>query len=250
MVTGLVILEQIMDENILVREDEVLEDLMVSNMKIIQKKDGFRFGTDAVLLWKFAEIKGTQKVLDIGTGTGVISFLLSSTNKSSTFYGIDVIPDNVDMARRSSNINGLSNRVVFENIDVKDSVSHFGKCFFDTIVTNPPYKTFNTGIPNDKYNEYVARAEVLCTLEDIVQASAFLLKPGGAFYMVQRPDRLVDTFELMRRYKLEPKKLTMVHGKANKAPVMFLVKGVRGAGKELKVTDPIILEDNDDGRMY
>ncbi|MBO7399328.1 MAG: methyltransferase [Clostridia bacterium] len=226
---------------------EQIDDLLKDGLVIIQKKGGFRYGTDAVVLSKFADITGCGEVLDIGTGGGIIPILLSSENKTARFTGIDVMPEAVGMARRSARLNGLQDRIEFIEADVREAPEILKGRRFDAVVTNPPYKTGNSGLPNSDYSKYVARHEVLCTLEDVISAPANLLKKLGRFFMVQRPDRLADSLELMRRYGIEPKKLVFVHYDASRAPVMFLVKGVLGAGRELKVGAPLILSDTDAG---
>ena len=226
---------------------EHVDDLLKEGLVIIQKKNGFRYGTDAVVLSKFADIDGCREVLDIGTGSGIIPILLSADNKKAHFTGIDVMPEAVETAQRSALLNGLQDRLEFICADVRDAAEVFKGRLFDAVVTNPPYKTGNTGLPNSDYSKYVARHEVLCTLEDVIGAAAKLLKKRGRFFMVQRPDRLADSLELMRRYGIEPKKLVFVHYDASRPPVMFLVKGVLGAGRELKVGAPLILADSNAG---
>lgn len=221
---------------------EQIDDLQINGLKIIQKDDNFRYGTDAVLLSKFAEISENDYVLDIGTGSGIIPILLSTVNDTAKFVGIDVQEDMVEMAGRSAKLNNLQDRISFEALNVCDLLTKFPKRTFDKIVTNPPYKRKASGPVNGDYQHYIARNEVLCTLEDIIEKAGAALKIGGSFYMVQRPDRLSDSIELMRKYKLEPRVLTMVHSDFKKPPVMFLIKGVLGAGKELKITSPILVK--------
>ena len=221
---------------------EQIDDLLINGLKIIQKDDNFRYGTDAVLLYKFAEIKDGDLVLDVGTGTGILPILLSSKCESARFVGIDVQEEMIEMAGRSADLNNLQNRITFKTLDVNDLEKEFEKRTFDVIVTNPPYKRKGSGIENGDYARFIARNEVLCTLEDIIEKSSNVIKSGGRFYMVQRPDRLADSIELMRKYKIEPKVLTMVHSDFEKPPVMFLIKGIQGAGKELKITSPILVK--------
>ena len=237
-----------MDVN--VNDNENIEDLLISGLRIIQKRDGFRFGTDSVLLWKFAEAKASEEVLDIGTGSGIIPILMSSTCPGAHYTGIEVVPEVAERAARSVRLNDLESVIKIENEDVKAVCSRYNCRSFDVITVNPPYKAANTGLPNSDETEYIARHEVLCSLEDIIKAAGRLLKQGGRFYMVNRPERLCDALELMRKYRLEPRVLTMVQPKKDRAPVMFLVKGVCCGGKNLSVTEPIILEESEAGRNY
>lgn len=226
----------------LLRDGEKIDDLLIGGLKIIQKKDNFRYGTDAVLLSRFAEINDNDFVLDVGTGSGILPILLSNANDSAKFVGIDVQDEMTEVAGRSAALNGLSERISFKTLNVKDVLDYYPKRTFDAVVTNPPYKRLNSGIPNGDYARFIARNEVLCTLEDIIKNSSAVLKNYGRFYMVQRPDRLCDALSLMRKYSIEPKVLTMVYSDTEKPPVMFLVKGILGAGSELKVTAPIIIK--------
>ena len=227
--------------NIEIKEDEQVDDLLLGGLKIIQKNNAFRYGTDAVLLSDFANIPNNAKVLDIGTGTGIIPVLLSYKSKASHITGIDIQDDMVEMACRSVIMNDLGDLIDIKCIDVNDLLKEYPKRSFDVIVTNPPYKRAGSGILNDADNVTVARHEIKCTLEDIIKVSSDLLTVGGSFYMICLPERLADTFEYMRKYKVEPKKLTMVHSDIYKQPVMFLVHGVFGGGKNLLVTEPIII---------
>lgn len=222
-------------------DGEQIDELFIKELKIIQRNDNFRYGTDAVLLSKFAEVGDNEKVLDIGTGSGILPILLSAKNDTSTFVGIDVQEKMVETAKRSAKLNKIENRLLFKTLNITDILDEYPKRYFDVVVTNPPYKRKNSGIVNGDYEHYIARNEVLCTLKDIIEKASTVLKTGGRFYMVQRPDRLADSIELMRKYSLEPKLLTMVHSDFEKPPVMFLIKGVQGAGKELIITKPILI---------
>lgn len=221
-------------------ENEQLDDLLTGGRVILQKKDGFRYGTDAVSLAGFAKVMPGESVLDLGTGGGILPILLS-LKAEADFVGVDIVPELVEMAGRSAEMNGIADRVKFVCADIKNIDQVFEGRRFDVVVTNPPYKSAGSGIPSKNFNAYVARHEALCTLEDVVKGAAALLRNGGRFYMVNRPDRLCDSMELMRRYGIEPKRLRFVHADPEKAPVVFLVCGVKGAGRELIVEAPQIL---------
>ncbi len=227
-------------ENANIPGDEQLDDLLVGGRVILQKKDGFRYGTDAVALAEFARVLPGENVLDLGTGGGILPILLS-LKSDAEFVGVDIVPELVEMAERSAKLNGLSERVKFLCDDIKNIANELAGRRFDVVVTNPPYKSAGSGIPSKNYNAYVARHEALVTLEDVVKGAAALLRAGGRFYMINRPDRLCDSMELMRKYKIEPKRLRFVHADIEKDPVMFLVCGVKGAGRELIVEAPEVL---------
>ena len=210
------------------KENERIDDLEFKNLKIIQNKDGFCFGIDSVLLSDFAkEMKKGSKVLDLGTGTGILPILLSGKTVNTSFLGIDIQEKVVEMAKRSACLNNLNDRIEFLNIDVLDLKYKYEKGSFDVIVTNPPYKKRQTGLINDNENKIISRHETTATLEDFIDVSSFLLKDLGEFYMVNRPQRLVDIFSIMRSKKIEPKKIRFIYPDKNKKSNLVLIKGIK-----------------------
>jgi len=235
-----------MNNDIRILENEAIDDLQLDNLHIIQKKSGFRFGVDAVLLSNFANVKRKHRVIDLCTGTGIIPFLIYGKYKPKEVIGIEIQEDMAEMATRSSQYNGLEDVVKFENRDLKDLefLDSLGK--FDVLTVNPPYKLHNSGIVNLDDKLAIARHEVLCKLEDVIVASRKLLKDNGRMFIVHRPERLIDIFELMRKYKIEPKRVQMIHPSVNKAPNIVLVEGQRDGGAYLKWDTPIYVH-NEDG---
>ena len=196
--------------NVKINIDEGIDDLQLKGLKLIQKQQGFRFGVDAVLLSDFANIKNKHRVVDLCTGTGIIPFLAYGKYNPKEVIGLEIQDDMVEMANRSSELNDITDIVKFVHGDLKDKklIDSLGK--FDVVTVNPPYKLNNAGIvnPNDKLA--IARHEVMCTLEDVIIASRRLLKDNGRMFIVHRPERLADIFGLMRKYKIEPKRVRMV----------------------------------------
>ncbi|MCE5220979.1 MAG: tRNA1(Val) (adenine(37)-N6)-methyltransferase [Clostridium sp.] len=230
-----------------IKEDETIDDLQLKNLNLIQKKDGFKFGIDAVLLSDFACIKNKHRVIDLCTGTGIIPFLIYGKYEPQSVYGLEIQADMVDMAKRSVKLNSLDEKVFFLNEDLKniELLKQLEK--FDVVTVNPPYKLNNSGIinPNDKLA--IARHEILCNLEDVISASRVLLKDNGRLFMIHRPERLADIFTLMRKYKIEPKRVKMIHPKIGKAPNIVLVEGQRDGGAYLKWEAPLYVY-NDNGK--
>lgn len=222
-----------------IKEDETLDDLQLNGINIIQKKDAFRFGVDAVLLANFAKVKKNCRVIDLCTGTGIIPFIIAGKTEAKSIVGIEVQRDFVDMAKRSVKINNLQDRVDFICEDLKNisSLKQLEKA--DVVTVNPPYKIMNAGIKNPKDKMAIARHEVLCTLEDVIIASRMLLKDNGRLYMVHRPERLADILCLMRKHKIEPKRIRMIHPNTSKAPNIVLVEGQRDGGAFLKFDEPL-----------
>ena len=224
------------------KENERIDDLEYKGLKLIQNKRGFCFGVDSVLLSDYAKnIKKNSKVIDIGTGTGIISILLCEKTKLSKIYGIEIQEDVAEMAARSSKLNNLQNKFEVININVKDILDVLKPHEYDVIVTNPPYKKVNTGVKSIENKQLISRHEVECTLEDIIEKSSKLLKDLGEFYMVHRAERLVDIMCLLRKYKLEPKNIRFVHSKENEKPNLILVRAVRSAKEFLKIDKPLII---------
>ena len=226
---------------------ERIDDLGLKGLKIIQNKDGFCFGIDSVLLSDFAKnMKPKAKVLDLGTGSGIIATLLCGKTDLKEIIGVEVQKEVCEMARRSIILNKLENRFSILEADIKQIDKILPLASFDAIVTNPPYKKENTGIQNEAKTKLIARHEILCNLEDIIKVSGRLLKDKGEFYMVHRPERLVDIIFLLRKYKIEPKVLRFVQGKEGRAPNLVLVKAVKNAGVFVEIKPPLIVYNNDD----
>ena len=229
-------------------ENERIDDLEYKGLKIIQNKNGFCFGIDSVLLSDFAKnIKKNAKVIDIGTGTGIISILLSKKANLSKIYGIEIQDEVADMAKRSVYLNNLNDKIEIINTNIKDIFNILNPNEFDVIVTNPPYMKMNTGAINEEKKKLISRHEVECTLEDIIRISYKLLKSNGEFYMVHRAERIVDILFYLRQYKIEPKILRFIQPNLNKEPNLVLIKAVKNAGYQLNVKKPLIVY-NEDGK--
>ena len=216
--------------------NERIDDLEFKNLKIIQNKDGFCFGIDSVLLSDFAKnIKKDSMVLDLGTGTGIIPILLCGKTKLKKVTGIELQEEVAKMAKKSIKLNNLEDKFNVINENILNLNKIYENQTFDVIVSNPPYKKKDTGITNENEKKIISRHEISDSLEDFIKISKDLLKDKGEFYMVHRPERLVDIFELMRKYKIEPKILKMVYSYKNKEPKLILIKGVKNAKPFLKV---------------
>ena len=228
--------------DILLKENERIDDLEFNNLKIIQNKEEFCFGIDSVLLSDFAkEIKSNSKIIDFGTGTGILPILLSGKTKDTKIYGIEIQEKMAEMAQRSVKLNNLENRIKIINEDIKNLNNIFEKNTFDVVITNPPYKINNTGLKNESEGKLISRHEIKCDLEDIVVAAKNMLKDKGIFYMVHRPERIVDICELLRKYKIEPKLIRVVYPKDEKEANLILIKAIKNANKFLKIEKPLIV---------
>lgn len=228
------------------KENERIDDLELNNLKIIQNKNGFCFGMDSALLSDFAKnIKPNTKVIDLGTGTGILPILLSAKTKASKIVGIEIQEDVANMANRSVELNNLQNRLEIICENIKNLKNVYETNSFDAIVTNPPYKTKGTGGINELKSKLISRHEITADLEDFISISSYLLKDQSNIYMVHRPERLVDILSIFRKYKLEPKELKLVQPNCGKAPNLVLIKATKNAKPFLKIDKPLYIYKSD-----
>jgi len=224
--------------------DETIDELGIKNYRIIQKKEGFKFGVDAVLLANFAEIKKGDKVMDLCSGTGIVPFIIAGKREAEKILGLEIQEEFVEMARRSSSLNSLNGKVEFVKGDLKNVklVESLGK--FNAVTVNPPYKAADSSILSQNEKEQIARFEIECNLDDVIKASKILLKDNGKLFMVHRPERMADIFETLRKYKIEPKKIRFVHPDIHKTPNIILIEAQNYGGKFLKILPPLYVYEN------
>lgn len=223
------------------REDERIDDLQRNGYRIIQKKKGFCFGMDAVLLSGFARVKEGETAVDLGTGTGIIPILLEAKTEGKHFTGLEIQEEVAEMASRSVLLNGLEERVAIVRGDIKEASQLLGRASFDVVTSNPPYMNDQHGLKNPQEMKAISRHEICCTLDDVCREAAALLKPGGRFYMVHRPHRLAEIISALKLYKLEPKRMKLVHPFVDKEANMVLIEAVRGGRSMMKVEAPIVV---------
>lgn len=267
-----------MRKDIQLKEDERIDELQRNGYGIIQSGSNFRFGMDAVLLSGFAQVKKGETAIDLGTGTGIIPILLEAKTLGSRFYGLEIQPDMADMASRSVRLNNLEEKIeiicgdirelVARTLDkkqgsidvlageeetdsfVKESIDGSASGMdglkpligcTDVVTSNPPYMKAGSGIVNPDDAKAMARHETKCTLRDVCQAAAALLRAGGRFYMVHRPLRLAEIITELRSAKLEPKRIKPVYPFIDKEANMILIEAVKGGAAELRFEKPIIV---------
>lgn len=223
-----------------INDGERVDDLQ-NGFFVIQNPEKFCFGMDAVLLSGFARVKPEEKVLDLCTGTGIIPILLAAKNKGKHVTGLEIQEACVDMAKRSVRYNGLEDRIDMVGGDVKEAVEIFGTASFHVVTCNPPYMIGQHGLTNPHMAKAIARHEILCTLEDVVSQTAKLLTDRGRFYMVHRPFRLAEIFQVLMKYKLEPKRMQLVHPYVDREPNMVLIEACKGGNSRITVERPLIV---------
>jgi tRNA1Val (adenine37-N6)-methyltransferase len=229
----------------LLRRDETLDDLRPAGLKIIQKRGGYRFSLDPILLCAFARVKEGETVADLGTGSGVIPLLLASRSKAGRIVGMEIQPELADRAGRSVRLNALEGRVEILEGDLRDPPKSLALRSFDVVLSNPPYRRQESGRKAPVAERAAARHELAGGLEDFIEAAAYLLKHGGRFYIVYLAERLAELLEGMRKERLEPKRLRCVHARGGDEARMVLVEGRKGGRAGMAVEPPLFVYDGE-----
>lgn len=216
------------------------------SLRLIQKKNGLTYGTDAYLLSAFVREKKLGVAADLGSGTGIISLLCARKNKFSHIHAIEVQESFGELISRNAEINNLSDKISVLCRDLRDITSVDIGYELDAVFSNPPYMRADSGKRNEKDEKYIARHEVLGGIDDFCAAAARLLKFGGVFYCVYRPDRLTDLIFSMRQNKLEPKRMVFVHATDKSEPSVVLIEAKKGGACGLIMLPPLILSKIDE----
>ncbi|MBF1050569.1 MAG: tRNA1(Val) (adenine(37)-N6)-methyltransferase [Peptostreptococcaceae bacterium] len=228
----------------MILEDEIVDDLQIKDYKIIQKKNGFKFGIDSVLLTNFVKYKKNAKIADLGTGTAIIPILLCAKADIEKIYAIEIQETIANMAKRSVDMNNLNEKIEVLNINLKDASEYLEKNSLDIITTNPPYMP-NSKLLSSNDMMMISRNEIYCTVADIMGVSSKLLKSNAKLYMVHRPSRLSDIIVEGRKNSLELKQMRMVHPSVNKSANMVLLQFTKNAKPEIKIQEPLYIHNND-----
>ncbi len=226
-------------------ENEKIEDLQYKGLKIIQNKKWFCFGMDSILLSNFAKkIKKDSIVADLGSGTGIISILLSGKTEAKKIICIEKQSEMADLIKKNIDLNNLQDKIEVINEDILNIDKNIK---VDVVVTNPPYKKKNTGIENENKQKYISKFETTATLENFIITSKEILKEKGQLFMVHRPDRLVDIIAIMRKYKIEPKRIQFVYSHINgkENAKLVLIEAIKNANPFLKVEKNIYVYNQD-----
>ena len=217
-------------------------DTLKNGYKIIQDSEKFKFGIDAILLSHFAfnQIRNNEKVIDLGTGNGIIPLMIAKS-RANSIVGLEIQEENVELAKKSVELNQLEEKIQIIHGDIKAVEKKFTKHSFDVVVSNPPYMINEHGKQNPTEAKSIARHEVLCNLEDIICAVDYLLKPFGKFFMIHRPFRLPEIFSLLTKYKIEPKRMELVSPFLQKEPNLVLIEARKNANPRLQIEENLIV---------
>lgn len=228
------------------REGERLDDLQCEGMKLIQRPDAFRFGTDSVLLADFANPRPRDRAVDLGCGTGAIALLMAAHRPGLHVDAVEIQPDIADMAGRSVAMNGMGDRVYVHNMDMREAWRALGAGAYTLAVCNPPYGKEGAALQSVNESKRLARHEGGLSPADIARAAAMLLKNGGRFCVIYPAPRAFEMMRAMHENRLAPKRLRTVHGVAGRAPRFVLMDAVKGGGEGLHWLEPLVLR-NEDG---
>ncbi len=236
-----------MTDTSLIRADETVESLFGGRLKILQKEKGYRYTIDSILLAHFVELKGDDRLLELGAGSGVISLVLSFRSPTLQATGIEIQEDLVGMAGRSVQLNGMEGRVEILHGDIRKADDLLEARSYDIAVFNPPYRKMGSGRMNPQTEKALARHEIAGSLADFLRAAAHALKPGGRVCLIYPCLRMVEAIHQMRSKKLEPKRLRMVHSRPGSRGDFILMEGLKGGGEELSVLPPLFIREKDGG---
>lgn len=216
-----------------------------SGQKIIQNTQNFMFGIDAFLLADFTLpfIKKNDFVIDLGTGTGIIPFLLENRSKASFFYGLEIQKESFCMAKKSVELNNLQNKISIIHGDIKKVDELFTKHSFQIVVSNPPYMSCKEGKINPNDSKSIARHEILCNLNELICSVDYLLKPHGRFFMIHKATRLSEIFETLRKYNLEPKRIKLIQPNIKKPANLVLIEARKNAQSGIKYEPTLFVYD-------
>ena len=227
-----------------VKGDETLDDLLCGDLRVIQKKNGYRFSIDAVLLTNFiGGVPKGESIIDLGTGCGVIPILLAHKTGIKRIVGVEIQGDLADMAGRSIELNDLSQRIAIIHEDLNNLMGLFKAETFDMVVSNPPYQRVDSGRINPDPQKAIARHEIRCSLEDVLAVAEYLVRPKGRVYLTFPAARLADLMSGLNGSGLEAKRLQVVYSGRDPEGKLILLEASKGGGKGLKILKPLFTND-------
>jgi tRNA1Val (adenine37-N6)-methyltransferase len=232
-----------MEGDLCVRDGETVDAILDGRLRIIQKKRGYRFSLDALLLAHFAVLREGDNLIDLGTGSGIIALILTQRFRCRLVLGIDIQEELAAMAKRSVVLNGLEGCVEIRRGDVRRPETLCGPQSFAVAVFNPPYRRLRSGRMNPDPGKAVARHEIAGTAADFLAAAVHALRPDGRMYAIYPASRMVELLTRMRERRIEPKRLQLVHSRHGGSAAFALLEGVKGGREGVKVLPPLFIHE-------
>lgn len=227
----------------LVRPYERVDDLQLDGLRIIQNPDGFCFGMDAVLLADFTRVRPRERIADMGTGTGILPLLMSHKDSSVTFEAFELQSEMAEMAMRSVKLNNLAERIHIHTCDMRLAYEKIGRESMHCVVCNPPYGKQGGTLVNEARSVLLARHETDCTIDDVAASCAAVLRTHGRASFVFPAPRLLELCDALRKNRLEPKRIRMIHAKPERAPYLVLLEAMKNAKPALLWLPPLTVYD-------
>ncbi len=226
-------------------DEETLDEILDGRLRVFQKKKGYRFSLDAILLAHFVSLKSKSKAIDLGTGSGIIPLILAARFPPVAWTGLEIQDDLAGLATRSIQLNGLQDQINIVQGDARKIKNIFSAHSFDAVTFNPPYRKINSGRINPDQEKAIARHEIKGSLKDFLQAAKYLLKPAGKVFTIYPAKRLAELVSLFRANSIEPKRMKFVFSDVNSAAEFVLVEGRAGSREELNIEPSLVIYDED-----
>ncbi len=225
-------------------QEETLDTLFGGRLKILQKKQGYRFSIDALLLAQFSQPNPNERIMELGTGSGVIPLILFFRKKAARIIGVEIQPSLADLARRNAAVNRCSSKFQILEDDLRNLEKRFGMESFDRILANPPYRKVGSGRVNPHSEKAIARHEIQATLEDILRCAHALLKDKGRLEMIYPASRTADLLRELSRHRLEPKRIQFFHSHEKDEARLVLLEALKEGHPQVKILPPFFLFDS------
>jgi tRNA1Val (adenine37-N6)-methyltransferase len=223
------------------QNETTTDSLFRGRLKVIQKKNGYRFSIDSAILAKHASLKATDVAVDLGTGCGIIPLILSLRTPLAHVYGIEIQEDLADLACKNVQMNGMEATISIIHGDMKDVGTFLTPGSADVVFSNPPYRRLHSGRVNPEAERAVARHEIKASLTDVLSAAECLLKTSGRFVVIFPAERTVDLISQMRAFKLEAKRLRWIHSRQDSEAKLIIAEGMKHGNPGLKVGSPLFI---------
>jgi tRNA1Val (adenine37-N6)-methyltransferase len=231
-------------------DEETLDEILAGRLRIFQRKRGYRFSVDAILLAHFVSLKSKSKAIDLGTGSGIIPLILAARFPHVAWIGLEIQAELAKLANKSIQLNCLQDHINIVNGDARKIKNIFSAHSFDAVTFNPPYRKINSGRINPDQEKAIARHEVKGSLEDFLQAAKYLLKPAGKVFTIYPAKRLAELVSVFRANSIEPKRMKFVFSDVKSTAGFVLAEGRAGSSEELKIEPSLVIYDQDKRYTY